>query len=236
MQEVSIGNAGSKGQHSKTTQHKNIELMIPILNVDWQFLPAAGGNSFNERDTDVLSLIEKEDLTMFTFDGLKRRCGIHPETLSRILGRLEDEGIIKKSPEGYTVTPKITKLKLNHTHPEEEQTSTLLQTYLPSDLMTQQVIADLKGRWFGLLRWMGMSETNQGVTLKWVTDDGGIQIAADIQGTALNIEAKFLTNNNLNMALKAAYQLMTNISKLYQTSKAAKHATYYGNPDFMPPA
>jgi DNA-binding Lrp family transcriptional regulator len=212
------------------------DLMVPILNVDWQLLPT--GYTFNERDTDVLTLIEKEDLTIFTFDGLKRRCGIHPETLSRILARLEDEGIIKKSSQGYSVTPKITKLKLYHT-PQEEHTSTLLQTFLPSDLMTQQVIDDLKGRWFGLLRWLGMSETSRGVTLKWVTEDGGIQIAADIQGAALNIEAKFITNNNLNLALKASYQLMNNISKLYQSSKAAKHATtYYGNnkSNFMQPA
>jgi DNA-binding transcriptional regulator YhcF (GntR family) len=208
--------------------------MIPILNVDWQVLPT--GYSFSERDTDVLSLIEKENLSIFTFDGLKRRTGLHPETLSRILARLEDEGIVKKSPEGYKVTPKITKLKLNQTR-NEEQTSTLLQTFLPSDLMTQQLIADLKGRWFGLLRWLGMSENSHGVTLKWVTEDGGIQIAADIQGTALNIEAKFLTNNNLNLALKAAYQLMANIGKLYQSSRAtAKHVAFMGNSDFMPPA
>lgn len=209
--------------------------MIPILNVDWQLLPT--NYSFNERDTDVLSLIEKEDLSIFTFDGLKRRTGLHPETLSRILARLEDEGIIKKSSEGYRVTPKITKLKLKENSNSPEQTSTLLQTFLPSDLMTQQLISDLKGRWFGLLRWLGMSQNSSGVTLKWVTDDGGIQIAADIQGTALNIEAKFLSNNNLNLALKAAYQLMTNISKLYQTSRAtAKHVALYGNNDFMLPA
>jgi hypothetical protein len=209
--------------------------MIPILNVDWQLLPT--GYSFNEKDTDVLSLIEKEDLSIFTFDGLKRRTGLHPEMLSRILVRLEDEGIIKKSSEGYRVTPKITKLKLKETRSDAEQTSTLLQTYLPSDLMTQTLIADLKGRWFGLLRWLGMSESKDGVTLKWVTDDGGIQIAADIQGTALNIEAKFLSNNNLNLALKAAYQLMTNISKQYQTSKATtKHAALYDNNDYMQPA
>ena len=208
--------------------------MIPILNVDWQLLPA--GYSFNERDTDVISLIEKEDLSIFTFDGLKRRTGLHSETLSRILSRLEDEGIIKKSSEGYSVTPKITKLKINQPI-REEHTSTLLQTYLPSDLMTQQLIGDLKGRWFGLLRWLGMSQSSNGVTLKWVTDDGGIQIAADIQGTALNIEAKFLTSNNLNLALNAAYQLMANISKHYQTSRAtAKPVAYYGNTDFMPPA
>ena len=173
---------------------------------------------------------------MFTFDGLKRRTGLHPETLSRILVRLEQEGIVKKGPEGYRVTPKITELKLNQAR-KEEATTPLIQTFLPSDLMTQQLILSLKGKWFGLLRWLGITENNQGVTLKWITEDGGIQIAANIQGTALNIEAKFLTNNDLNLALKASYQLMTNIGKLCQSSRAvrtvARTVAYYGDGNYM---
>ncbi len=212
--------------------------MIPILNVNWQSLPA--DYSLSERDADVLALIENEDLAIFTFDGLKRRTGLHSETLSRILSRLEQEGIVKKEAEGYRVTPKITELKL-HQPRKEEQSTPLIQTFLPSDLMTQQLILSLKGKWFGVLRWLGISENNQGITLKWITEDGGIQIAANIQGTALNIEAKFLTNNNLNLALKASYQLMANIGKLCQSSHAAKHAlaqnvAYYGNSPFMMPA
>ena len=147
---------------------------------------------------------------------------------------------MKKEAEGYRVTPKITELKLHQ--PRKEATTTpLIQTFLPSDLMTQQLILALKGKWFGVLRWLGISENNQGVTLKWITEDGGIQIAANIQGTALNIEAKFLTNNNLNLALKASYQLMANIGKLCQSSHATKHAlahnvAFYGNSAFMMPA
>jgi DNA-binding transcriptional ArsR family regulator len=206
--------------------------MVPILNVNLQSLPA--NYYLSERDADVLALIENEDLAIFTFDGLKRRTGLHSETLSRILSRLEQEGIVKKEPEGYRVTPKITKLKLNQTR-NEEPTTPLIQTFLPSDLMTQQLILALKGKWFGLLRWLGMSENNQGVTLKWITEDGGIQIAANIQGTALNIDAKFLTNNNLNLALKASYQLMANIGKLCQGSHAARNVAYYGGSGFMMP-
>ena len=207
--------------------------MIPVLNVNWQSLPA--NYYLSERDADVMALIENEDLTVFTFDGLKRRTGLHPETLSRILSRLEQEGIVKKEPEGYRVTPKITKLKLNKSR-NEEPTTPLIQTFLPSDLMTQHLILALKGKWFGLLRWLGISENNQGVTLKWITEDGGIQIAANIQGTALNIEAKFLTSNNLNLALKASYQLMANIGKLCQGSHAARNAAYYGDSPSMMPA
>ena len=211
--------------------------MIPVLNVNWQSIPAE--YSLSERDADILALIETEDLATFTFDGLKRRTGLHPETLSRILVRLEQEGIVKKGPEGYRVTPKITKLKLNQPR-KEEPTTPLIQTFLPSDLMTQQLIVALKGKWFGVLRWLGMSENNQGVTLKWITEDGGIQIAANIQGTALNIEAKFLTNHNLNLALKASYQLMSNIGKLCQSSHAtgivARNVGYYGNSAYLMPA
>jgi hypothetical protein len=210
--------------------------MIPVLNVNWQSLPA--DYSLNERDAEVLALIETEDLATFTFDGLKRRTGLHSETLSRILSRLEQEGIVKKEYEGYCVTPKITELKLRPTG-KETPTTPLIQTFLPSDLMTQQLILSLKGKWFGMLRWLGISENNQGVTLKWITEDGAIQIAANIQGTALNIEAKFLTSNNLNLALKASYQLMSLIGKLCISSQSSGHVlgrnvAYYGG--FMMPA
>jgi hypothetical protein len=185
--------------------------MIPILNVNWQGLPAP--YPLSERDTDVLSLIDEEDLTTFTFDGLKRRLGLHPETLSRILSRLEQEGMVKKTSEGYRVTPKITKLKLHPTRDEISSVS-LLQTFLPSDMLTQKLISELKGKWFGILRWLGISENSEGVTLKWVTEDGGVQIAA-----------------NLDLALKAAYQLMAHIGKLYSGSRLARHVAYYGGGD-----
>jgi hypothetical protein len=197
--------------------------MEPILTANWQNPPT--DYSLTERDADVLSLIEAEDLIAFTFDGLKRRTGLHSETLSRILGRLETEGIIKKEPNGYRVTPKITVLKLNQSH-TKTPTTPLIQTFLPSDLMTQQLILQLRGKWFGMLRWLGISETPQGISLKWITEDGAIQIAANIEGTALNIEAKFLTSNNLDLALKASYQLMSLIGKFVTSTRSTtNHVT-----------
>jgi hypothetical protein len=209
--------------------------MIPLLNVNWQ--SSSADCSLSERDADVLALIENEDLATFTFDGLKRRTGLHSETLSRILVRLEEEGVVKKEPEGYRVNPKITKLKLHRPH-MEEPTTPLIQTFLPSDLMTPQLISALKGKWFGVLRWLGISENQKGVTLKWITEDGAIQIAANIQGTALNIEAKFLTSHNLNLALKASYQLMANIGKVCQSSHSARaqNVSYFGESPFMMPS
>ncbi len=70
-------------------------------------------------------------------------------------------------------------------------------------------------------------------------EDGGIQVAANIQGTSLNIEAKFLTNNNLDAALKASYQLMSLIGKLCISAQAtrpfvAQSVGYFGG--FLMPA
>jgi DNA-binding transcriptional ArsR family regulator len=200
--------------------------MIPLFNVDYHSILVS---SLGDRDSDILAFLSEEDFTFFTFEGLKRRLGLHPETLSRILNRLEQEGIVKKTSEGYRVTREIAKhLKLHSTNTEESRVS-LLQTYLPSDVPVQQLISNLRGRWFGLLRWLGLSETNEGTTLKWVTEDGDIQIDAKITETQLNIEAKFLHHTNLNRALKAAYQLMAYIGKLCSHTPMARHVAYFGD-------
>jgi len=207
--------------------------MVLLYNVGWESTP---DYSLSDRDVDVLSVINDEDLTVFTFDGLKRRLGLHPETLSRILARLELEGLVRKEPDGYKVTPKITQLK-HHEPRNDENNVPLLQTYLPSNMQIQNLIANLKGKWFGLLRWFGLSENNRGVTMKWITEDGGIQINANIEGSTLTIEAKFICQNNLNLALNASYQLMSHIGKLCSTSRLATHVGYFGDGNtFLMPA
>ena len=198
--------------------------MIPLFNVDYRNFPVS---SIGDRDSDILAFLSQEDFTFFTFEGIKRRLGLHPETLSRILNRLEQEGIVKKTNEGYTVTREIAKhLKLHQTNTNESRVS-LLQTFLPSDISVQQLISGLRGKWFGLLRWLGLSETNENVTLKWITEDGDIQIDAKITETQLTIEAKFLHRTNLNRALKAAYQLMAYIGKLCSRTPIARHVAYF---------
>lgn len=186
-------------------------------------------SSYGERDAEVLTLIDEEDLTLFTFDGLKRRMGLHPETLSRILGRLEQEGIVSKDSAGYKVTPKINEYTRLHPHFSDESHVPLLQTFLPSYTSVPQLASNLKGRWFGLLRWLGLSENGEGLTLKWITEDGSIQVEASMSETTLTIEAKFLHGKNLNMALKASYQLMAYIGRLCSGSGLLKRVDYaYG--------
>jgi DNA-binding transcriptional ArsR family regulator len=203
------------------------------LDADWHDLSDA---SLGERDNDVLALLREEDLVTFSFDGLKRRLGLHPETLSRILSRLEQEGIVEKKPEGYRVTSRISEFLRLPAYDGESRVP-LLQTFLPSDVSVPQLVSDLRGRWFGFLRWLGLSDNGENVTLKWITEDGGIQVDANISETALTIEAKFLQDKNMNMALKSSYQLLTHISRLCSPSRRARHVAYYGNSDvFLMPA
>jgi DNA-binding transcriptional ArsR family regulator len=207
-------------------------MIFPLLDVTLQGLPDW---SLSERDVDVLAFLGEEEFSFFTFEGLKRRLGLHPETLSRILDRLEAEGIVKKSSQGYTVTKEIVKLLRHPTRENGNSRVTLLQTFLPSDLPVEDLISNLRGRWFGLLRWLGLANSVENVALKWVTEDGDIQVDAKITLNTLTIEARFLHGYNRNLALKAAYQLMTHISKLSAHNRAApiaRHIGYYGNSGF----
>ena len=203
------------------------------MNDDWHDFSAS---SLCERDADVVSLISQEALTRFTFDGLKRRLGLHPETLSRILGRLEQEGIVEKGPGGYKVTSRINQFPTVHAVGSDELRMPLLQTLVPSNVSTEQLTQNLKGKWFGLLRWLGSTEGEEGITLKWITEDGGIQVNANILTPALTIEAKFLRDKDVDMALKASYQLMTYIGRLCSSSQLIRHVAYFHNMglDLMP--
>jgi hypothetical protein len=187
--------------------------------------------SFNERDADVLDLISEEALVKFTFDGLKRRLGLHSETLSRILSRLEQEGFVEKGSEGYRVTSKINDYASPRSMTNDKSHVPLLQTFIPSNISTGQLIQSLRGKWFGLLRWLGSAESDEGVTLKWVTEDGAIQVNANITETALTITAKFLHEKDLNTALTASYQLMSYISRLCQRKQLIRQVGYYGDYD-----
>src|SRR5450759_166675 len=117
-------------------------MIIPLLDVTLHGVPDW---SISERDVDVLAFLSNEAFHFFTFEGLKRRLGLHPETLSRILDRLEAEGIVKKSSDGYTVTKEITKQLKHPATNSVESRAVLLQTFLPSDVPVEMLVSNLQG-------------------------------------------------------------------------------------------
>jgi hypothetical protein len=182
--------------------------------------------SLSERDTNVLQVFEEEGLTSFTFDGLKRRLGLHSETLSRVLCRLEDKEIVEKGLDGYRVTSKVREF-LRFPPKSREPSVPVLQTFLSPDVPIHQVVSDLRGKWFGVLRWLGCSENNGYTTLKWITEDGGIQVDANFSNGGLSIETKLLHGKDLNTALHASYQLIGQIAKLYSRPDQIRRVAYF---------
>ena len=182
--------------------------------------------SLSERDTNVLQVFEEEGLTSFTFDGLKRRLGLHSETLSRVLCRLEDREFVEKGADGYKVTSKIREF-LRFPPKSKEPRVPILQTFLSPDVPIHQVVSDLRGKWFGVLRWLGCSENYECITLKWITEDGGTQVDAVFSNSGLNIDAKLLHGKDLNVALQASYQLIGHIAKLYSRSGQIRRVAYF---------
>jgi DNA-binding transcriptional ArsR family regulator len=171
------------------------------------------------RDEEVFRAIGEEGLSIFTFDGLRRITGVHPETLSRSLERLEEDGIVAKSPEGYSVTRKAkATFGLRPAYGGEKRVP-ILHTFLPYGASAGVIISALKGRWFDTIRWVGMAESEEGVVMKWVTDDGSAVVDARFVSGQLDIEARVAKEADFPKAVRAAHQLMGRISRLYSSSR-----------------
>jgi DNA-binding transcriptional ArsR family regulator len=173
----------------------------------------------NPRDAEVVQTIEEEGLSVFTFDGLRRITGTHPETLSRSLERLEDDGIVVKSPEGYSITDKARESFALRPAFAGTRRVPILHTFLPYESSASTIVAALKGRWFDTIRWVGMSEAEEGVVMKWVTEDGSAMIDARISAGQLDIDAKVAKEADMPKAVRAAHQLVGRISRLYSSSR-----------------
>jgi predicted transcriptional regulator len=168
----------------------------------------------NERDFDVIEVIDIEDLSCFTFEGLKRRLKIHPETLSRTLNRLVEDGVIKKVDKGYCLTDKGKQLLKNLSNPEGGTEVPVLHSFLPPDFEVSKLVGDLEGKWFGSLRWLGYNESKDNVTLKWITTDGEVVVSVVLTGGAFYVSSKSISDVDVSLAINVAYQLMGHVTKL----------------------
>ena len=179
-------------------------------------------SNLSARDTGVVQAIMDEGLTVFTFDGLKRLLGLHQEKLSRIIDRLEEEEVLEKVPEGYRVTKKGTML-IARPLGLSQPTIPIVQSLLPRDVDLQDIVSGLKGRWFGSLRWLGYTNNEEGVVLKWIADEEGFQIDAKFTENYLSIDAKIGEGREASQAVKAAHQLLGHISKSYNPPRRRAH-------------
>jgi len=170
---------------------------LDLRSGDWQVLDA-----FDDAESNL------------AFQGIKRKLGMHQETLSRALHRLESDHLVERTQDGYRLTQRGTEV-IHDSMRGSVKTSKILETYLPSDVSSTEVISRLKYTWFSTLRWLGYSENNGEALLTWVTEDGSTQVKARFQGNRLTIEISS-DKESSDMGIKSAHELVARIIREYR--------------------
>lgn len=127
----------------------------------------------------------------FSFQGLKRRLGIHQQKLTKALRRLQDKGLIQKITEGYILTKMGGKMLLDYlmTCPGVATMNPLRcasisyeleNTRLTMDMFVQQ----LYGKWFSNYRYVGKAETQDRAIVEFTNDENTAHVCCclDHQG------------------------------------------------------
>ncbi len=151
------------------------------------------------------------------FNGLRRALGAHPESLSRALRRLEREGLIERSHDGYRAL-----------HPDGAaaepgvpELRAIARVELPPGLAPELALARLVGRWFGDLRWVGAVDRPSGRLLVWARRDGTSQVLAGISKGVLRVYVPAHESGavDLGEVEDAAYELLAHaVSAIRPTS------------------
>lgn len=178
-------------------------------------------------DRQVLDAFRDSE-SKFAFQGLKRRLGIHQETLSRALRRLEEDELVEHAEDGYRLTPRGSAI-VKKNQKGQAQSYRMLETYLPPDVSALDVISRLKYSWFSTLRWFGYTQTEGGAVLTWLTEDGRLQIKARFQGNRLSIETDSNDEETSEISIKFAHELLARVVKEYQRGAAHLENSEFNN-------
>lgn len=139
------------------------------------------------------------------FSGLRRVLRAHPESLSRSLRRLEREGLVERSVDGYRALGEPPRGALSR--------STVLrpiaQVELPPGSPVDTTLGKLSGRWFGSLRWVGVVDGPTGRLLAWARRDGAGYVLLGIDRGTLRVFVRGESaGDDPTEAEDAAYELL----------------------------
>jgi len=174
---------------------------------------AQGAVELREHDRDVLEFLSRDPSSRVAFQGIRRQLGIHPEQLSRALHRLADDGLVERTENGYRVTAEALTVLSPDALTRVPQGLAVLETHLPADLDARSFVNAVHGRWFGPLRWFGISEEGGEFRLWWSTEDNTIQLEVRLTSDELRILVHLASRNRLDEATRHAYLLFENLSR-----------------------
>jgi len=148
----------------------------------------------------------------FSFQGLRRRLGLHQETLTRTLKRLEEAHVIERTQDGYKLRQNRNTFSLN-IHPAEAYAKPVIDAYLPANINVTVLFQKLRGHWFSDFRWLGYSQEGTQLSMTWISEDGQMQVQARMAGGKITIAADSLIGSEEPRRIAAAYQLFDRITK-----------------------
>jgi DNA-binding HxlR family transcriptional regulator len=179
-------------------------------------------SDFHNNDNKILSVLNEAG-SNYSFKGLMRKLSLHQQSLSRALHRLEEMGLVERSPVGYrlsrtggSATPRV-----DLHRPKGREYMQLLQTYIPLNVRAIEVVRQLVGKWFKNLRWLGMIESGTGYTLQWSSDDGSFQINLRLIADYIVIETNASTEKEKVEAMVGSYAIYELITKAMQSKLGA---------------
>jgi DNA-binding transcriptional ArsR family regulator len=173
-------------------------------------------DDFHNNDNKILSVLNEAG-SNYSFKGLMRKLNLHQQSLSRALHRLEEMGIVEKSPVGYRLSDKTAIVRTDLPAPKGREYTQLLQTYIPVSVKAGEIVRHLVGRWFKNLRWIGMIESGTGYTLQWASDDGTFQINLRMISDYIVIETNALTEKEKVQSMVGSYAIYEQITKAMQS-------------------
>lgn len=155
------------------------------------------------------------------FSGLRRVLGVHPESLSRALRRLEREGLVERVDGGYrALGPGLPPAPATELRP-------IARVELPLGATAEVIESRLSGRWFGSLRWLGVVERPDGRLLAWAGRDGSGSVLLGIRDGTLRV---YLTDDRPTTAddEDAAYELLGHaVSAIRVAPSAVTPVSFY---------
>jgi DNA-binding MarR family transcriptional regulator len=172
-------------KQDKPTNEKEVKVDDKMVQIIIDNSVDVSLDDFQTNDKKVLSLLNQDsdiNANQYTFNGLVRKLGIHQQSLTRSLHRLESVGLVKKTDYGYTLTKNLDSILVKKSRIDlenlsknitrhYEQFEQILQLYIPTDIKVEDVVNKLLGKWFGTLRWIGIIEGDDGYVLQWASSD-----------------------------------------------------------------
>jgi len=157
------------------------------------------------------------------FSGLRRSLQAHPESLARALRRLEREGLIDRSTDGYRALNAPTPI----TSPDGTELRPVARIVVPFGLEPDAILARLTGRWFGGLRWVGVVERPSQRLLSWAHRDGSGAVLLGAHGGSLRIyTTSGPAEGDATDSEDAAYELLVAVADALRPNGPARPVAF----------